>query len=112
MASRRQAFFLVIRISSHDFPLASEDTDAAPVNHSTLVKTSDQTLFSSVSFRPSLLQMLSSSDISPVLSLNLQPNPHGGTAKKIMSSPYRNILRQLRKRKSSKPLNPKPIGLR
>jgi hypothetical protein len=46
-----------------------------------------------------------------VPSLNLQPNPRGGTVKK-MSSPYKNILRQLRKRKSSRPLNPKPIGFR
>jgi len=46
-----------------------------------------------------------------VPSLNLKPNPRGGTAKKIMSSPYKNILRQLRKRKSSRPLSPKPIGL-
>jgi len=63
-------------------------------------------------FRLSLLQRLSSSDISPVPSLNLKPNPRGGKAKKIMSSPYKNTLRKLRKRKSSTPLNPKPIGLR
>jgi len=36
----------------HDFPLASEDTDAAPVKYPALVKTSDQPLFSSVSFSP------------------------------------------------------------
>jgi hypothetical protein len=29
-----------------------------------------------------------------------------------MSSPSKNIMRQLRKRKSSRPLNPKPDGLR
>jgi hypothetical protein len=50
--------------------------------------------------------------MSPVPSLNLKPNPRGGTAKKIMSSPYKYLLRQLRKRKSNRPLNPKPIGLR
>jgi hypothetical protein len=42
----------------------------------------------------------------------LKPNPSGGTAKKIMSSLAKNVLRQLRKRKSNKPLNPKPIGFR
>jgi len=42
-------------------------------------------------------------------SLNLKPNPRGGTAKKITSSPYnKNLLRQLKKRKSKRPENPKP----
>jgi hypothetical protein len=48
----------------HEFPIASEDTDAAPVNHPALVKTSDQTLFSSVSFRCSLLLRLSEHQVS------------------------------------------------
>ena len=52
MASVRQAFFLVTRISSHDFPLASEETYIAPVNHPALMKTSDQPSFSSVNFSP------------------------------------------------------------
>ena len=52
MASVRQAFYLVARISSHDFPLASEERDTAPVNHPALVKTSDQPSFSSVNFSP------------------------------------------------------------
>jgi hypothetical protein len=51
------------------------------------------------------------SDISSAPSLNLKPNPRGENAKKIMSSPYKKLLRQLRKRKSNRPLNPKPIGL-
>jgi hypothetical protein len=34
----------------HDFPLASDNTNAAPVNHLALVKTSNQPLFSSVNF--------------------------------------------------------------
>ena len=66
----------------HDFPLSSEDKDAAPVNHPALVKTSHQPSFTSA-------EALWSSDISPVPSLNLKPNPHGGMAKKITSSPYK-----------------------
>jgi hypothetical protein len=70
--------------------LSSEDKDAAPANHPALVKTSYQPSFSS----PNVLLftsavVLRSSDISPVPSLNLKPNPHGGTAKKIMSTPYK-----------------------
>jgi len=72
----------------YDFPLSSEDKDAAPVNHPALVKTSDQPLFSSANFPLfTSAEALQSSDISPVPSLNLKPNPHGGTAKKITSSP-------------------------
>jgi hypothetical protein len=97
----------------HDFPLASEDTNTAPVNHPALVKTRDQPSFSSNHFLPfTSAEALRSSYIIPVPSLNLQPNPRGGTAKKITSSPYKKILWQLRKRKSNRPLNPKPIGLR
>ena len=36
----------------HDLPLASEDTEAAPVNHPALVKTSDHPSFSSANFAP------------------------------------------------------------
>ena len=68
---------------THDFPLASEDTDAAPVNHLVSVKTSDQPSFSSVYFSPfTFAEALRASDISPVPSLNLQPNSRGGIAKK------------------------------
>jgi len=66
----------------YDFPLSSADKDAAPVNHPALVKTSDQPSFTSA-------EALRSSNISPVPSLNLKPNPHGGMAKKITSSPYK-----------------------
>jgi hypothetical protein len=47
-----------------------------------------------------------------VPSLKLMPNPRGGIAKKITSSPSKKLLRQLRKRKSNRSLNPKPIGFR
>jgi hypothetical protein len=54
----------------HDFLLVSGDTDAAPVNHRTLVKTSDQpSLCSNVSPLTSA-DALRSSDITPVPSLN------------------------------------------
>jgi hypothetical protein len=79
----------------YDFLLSSEDKDAAPVNHPALIKTSDQPSFSLLIFRRSLLQRLS--DISPVPSLNLKPNPCDGTAKKITST--KNLLRQFKKRK-------------
>ena len=47
----------------HDFPLSSEDKDAAPVNHPALVKTSDQPSFI---FRRSLMLRLSDHQISAV----------------------------------------------
>jgi len=34
-----------------------------------------------------------------VPSLNLKPNPHGGTAKKIMMSPYKKIVEATQKKK-------------
>jgi len=43
----------------YDFPLFSEDRNAAPVNHLGLIKTSDQPSFSSAKFRRSLLLRLS-----------------------------------------------------
>ena len=74
----------------YDFPLSSEDKDTAPVNHPALIKTSNQPSFSSANFSPfTSAEALRSSDISPVPSLNLKPNPCGGTAKKIMSPPYK-----------------------
>jgi len=60
----------------HDFPLASEGTDAAPVNQPALVKTSDQTLCSSVSICHSLLPML--------LSIRYQPCAKSGPTAKYM----------------------------
>jgi len=84
----------------HDFPLVSEDTDAAPVNHPALVKISDQPLFSSANFSPFIsAEALRASDISPVPSLNLQPNTRGGTAKKITGSTYRKFVGATQKKK-------------
>jgi hypothetical protein len=54
----------------HDFLLASKDTEAAPVNHPALVKTSDQPSFSSVNFSPfTFAEALRASNISAVPSL-------------------------------------------
>jgi hypothetical protein len=75
-------------------------THAAPVNHPALVKTSNRPLFSSANFLPfTSAEALRSSDISPVSSLNLKPNPHGGTAEKIMSSPYKKFVEATQKKK-------------
>jgi len=75
----------------HDFPLASEDIQTDPVNHLALVKTNDQPSFSSANFSPyTSAEVLRSSDISAVSSLNLKQNPRGGTVKKITSSPKQN----------------------
>jgi len=112
MAARWQASFLVTRTSSdHTISLlASEDTDAAPVNHPAFVKTSDQPSFSSVNFSLfTSAEAFWASDISPVRSLNLQPNTRGGTAKKITSSAHgklagatqKNQIKQASKSKTS-----------
>jgi len=70
------------------------------VNHPVLVKTSDQPSFSSANFSPfTSAEALRSSDISPVPSLNLKPNPHGGTAMKITSSPYKKFVEATQKKK-------------
>jgi len=84
----------------YDFPLSSEHKDAAPVNHPALIKTSEQQSFSSANFSPfTSAEALQSSDISPVPSLNLQPNPRGGAAKKITSSHYKTFVEATQKRK-------------
>jgi len=84
----------------YDFPLSSEDKDAAPVNHPALIKTSDQPSFSSANFSPfTSAEALRSSDISSVPSLNLKPNPRGGAAKDITSSPYKTFVEATQKRK-------------
>jgi hypothetical protein len=55
----------------HDFPLASGNMDAAPVNHPALVKTNDQPSLCSSNFTPfTSADALRSSDIIPVPSLN------------------------------------------
>jgi len=83
-----------------DFPLASEDTGAASLNHPALVKTSDQPSFSSVNFWPfTSIESLLASCISPLSSLNLQPNTRSGTAKKITSSLYRKFVGATQKKK-------------
>jgi len=83
----------------YDFPLSSEDKDAASVNHPALVKTSDQPSLSSANFSLfTSAEALISSDISHVPSLNLRPNPCGGTAKKIMSSPYKEFVEATQKK--------------
>jgi len=70
------------------------------VNHPALVKTSDQASFSSANFSPfTSAEALRSSDISAVPSLNLMPNPRGGTAKKITSSPYKKFVEATQKEK-------------
>jgi len=51
----------------YEFPLSSEDKDAAPVNHPALIKISDQPLFRSANFSPfTSAEALRASDISPV----------------------------------------------
>ena len=70
------------------------------MNHPALVKTSDQASFSSANFSPfTSAEALRSSDISAVSSLNLKPNPCGGTAKKITSSPYKKFVEATQKKK-------------
>jgi len=84
----------------YDFPLSSEDKDAASVNQPALIKTSDQPSFSSANFSPfTSAEALRSSDISPVASLNLKPIPRGRTAKKITSLPYKTFVEATQKRK-------------
>jgi hypothetical protein len=75
------------------------------------VKTSDQPSFSSSNFSPFTSEALSASYISPVPSLNLQPNIRVGTAKKITSSPYRKSVGNSKK-KIKQATELKPIGLR
>jgi hypothetical protein len=90
-------------LKPYDFPLSLEDIDAAPVNHPALVKTSDQLSFSSTNFSPfTSAEALRSSDISPVPSLNLKPNPRNGKAKKIKSSTYKKFVEATQEKKKIK----------
>ena len=83
----------------YDFSMSSADKDAASVNHPALVKTSDQPSFSSTNFSPfTSTEALRLSDISPMPSLNLKPNPRG-TAKKITSSPCKKFVEATQKKK-------------
>jgi hypothetical protein len=95
MAVGRQASFLETRTSSdHMSSLCPQRTKYHPA----LIKTSNQPSFISANFSLfTSAEALRSSDVNPVPSLNLKPNPHGGTAKKITST--KNLLRQLKKRK-------------
>jgi hypothetical protein len=84
----------------HDFCLASENTDAVPVNRPGLLKTGDEPSLNSANRSPSTSAgPLRASDISPVSSLNLKRNLRGGTAKKITSSPYKGIVEETQKKK-------------
>jgi hypothetical protein len=84
----------------YDCLLSSEDKDAVPVNHHALIKTSDQSSFSSANFSPcTSAEALRLSDISPVPSLNLKPNPRVGAAKKIRSLPYKIFVETTQKKK-------------
>jgi hypothetical protein len=88
------------------------------------VKTSDQPSFSSANFSLfTSAEVLRSSDISPVPSLNLKPDPLGGTAKKnkiikITSSPYKKCveatqkkkIKQVTKSKTSRPASNALLG--
>jgi hypothetical protein len=65
------------------------------VNHPALVKTSEEPSFSS-NFSP--FWGSPSIRYQPCAKPELNPNPRGGTAKKITSSPCKNVLRQIRKR--------------
>jgi hypothetical protein len=70
------------------------------VNHLALVKTSNQPSISLVNFSPFIIaEALRASDISPVSSLNLQPNTRGGTPNKITISPYRKFVGATQKKK-------------
>jgi len=70
------------------------------VNYPALIKTSDQPSFSSANFSPfTSAEALRSSDISPVPSRNLKPNPRGGAAKEITSSPYKKFVEAAQKNK-------------
>ena len=63
------------------------------MHHAALEKTSDQLSFNSANFSLfASAETLRASDMSFVPSLNLQPNPRGGTVKKITSSSYRNFV--------------------
>ena len=70
------------------------------MKHSALVKTSYQPPFNSANFSPfTSAEAVRALDISAVPSFNLQPNPRGGTVKKITSSSYRNFVGANQKKK-------------
>jgi len=70
------------------------------VNHPAVVKSNDQPSSRSVNFSLFIsAEALQASDISPVPSLNLQPNTCGGTANKIKGSPYKKFVEATQKKK-------------
>ena len=100
MASGRQASSLWQKyLQTPRCPSSLRGHRFAPVNHPALVKTNDQPSFSSANSSPFTFAEVLRSDISLVLSLNLKPNPRGGTAKKIKNSPYKKIVEAAQKRK-------------
>jgi len=73
------------------------------VNRPALLKTSDQASFNSSNFAPFIsVDVLRASQISPAPSLNLKPNPSGGTTKKITSSPYKKLVEAKSKTENQK----------
>jgi hypothetical protein len=84
----------------NDFTLSSEKTDAALVKHPAKVKINGQPSFSSANVLPFIFaDTFRASDISPVPSLNQQPNKRGRTAKKITSSTSRKFVAPTQERK-------------
>jgi hypothetical protein len=82
------------------------------VNYRALIKASDQPTFSSANFSLfTSAEAHRSSDINPAPSLNLKQNPHGGAAKKITSSPYKNFVEATPKRKTKQATKSKTIWL-
>jgi hypothetical protein len=78
------------------------------VNQPALVRTSDQSSFSSVNFSLfTSAKALRASDISPAPSLNLQPNIRCGTTKKVSNSPYRKFVGTTQKKKIKQATKPK-----
>jgi hypothetical protein len=96
----------------HDFPLASEETDAAPVSHSALVNTSDQPSLSSLFFTFNFCGCSRSIRYQPCAKPEHTPKYSYWNSKENIEFITENMLWQLRKRKSNSPLNPKPVGLR
>jgi hypothetical protein len=92
----------------YDLSLSSEDTHAVPVNQPASVNSSHQPPPSSANFSPlSSAVHFRSLDISSVPVLNLKPNPRGGTAKKITSSPYNKFVEATQKKKTKHVIKPK-----
>jgi hypothetical protein len=84
----------------YNFPTSSEGPHAAPVNYPASANTSDQPSSSSANFSPFTSAVtLRSSYISSMPSMNLKPNPCGGTAKKTASARYKKIVKATQKNK-------------